>query len=126
MRILAVAIAVILAAQSALAQDSKPGYSKDNLQRTFSAHMIELPDRPEPTVRFRFGSIEFHALGVDWRILYLPVVMPVSGTEPVTVRQLPDPFKLTGVQIAGARPYEPETRRSELRAELKRIRRVTR
>ena len=125
----ALLIAAVLLAASGLRADEpqlKPDYSRESLRRTFSAHVIELGPKPKPRVQFHIGAIEFRALGMDWRIIYLPIMLPLSGTRPGVTQELPDPFALTGTSIAGAPPYELESTPRELKAELKRIERVTR
>ena len=121
-------LAALLAAGPALfaTEPQPPDYSRDALRRTFAMHVIELGPKPKPRVRFTFGAIEFRALGMDWRILYLPLAMPLSGTRTGVTQELPDPFALTNVALPGPRPYEIETAPRELKAELKRIERVTR
>lgn len=118
-------LALVLLVTSAVFADEKPDYSRDGLRRTFSAHVIELGEKPKPRIQFKFGSIEFRALGMDWRILYLPVP-PLSGTRLGVTQTPPDPFELTGVSIPGGQAYEVESTPRELRAELRRIKRITR
>ena len=122
MRILAAVAALVFAAA---VNAEEPDYSRDNLRKTFSAKVIELGPRPKPRVQFKFGAIEFRALGMDWRISLLPVA-PLSGTRPGVTQQLPDPFALTGAVMPGAPAHEIEETPREIRAELRRIRRVTR
>jgi hypothetical protein len=112
------------AAVSAFAEE-KPDYSREGLRRTFSAHVIELGPKPKPRFQFKFGAIEFRALGMDWRISYLPVA-PLSGTRMGVTQTPPDPFELTGVSIARAPAEEEIQMTAELRAELRRIKRITR
>lgn len=122
MRILA-AVAVLLFAAALDAEE--PDYSREGLRREFSARVIELGPRPKPRVQFKFGAIEFRALGMDWRISLLPVP-PLSGTRMGVTQELPDPFALTGAAMPGAPAHEIEETPREIRAELRRIRRVTR
>ena len=123
MRIIAGTILFAIAVGAAADETSpKPDFSRDALMRTFAAHEIDLPERPGPRVKFRFGGMEFHALGTDWRIMYLPVFMPLSGSAPTTSKTFPDPFALTGASIATMPQHFP-TRR-EVNAELRRIRRT--
>lgn len=117
-------LAAVLVATPMLAAE-EPDYSREALRRQFSAHVIELGPKPKPRVQFKFGAIEFRALGMDWRIAYLPV-MPLSGTRMGVTQQPPNPFELTGVAIAGTPAEELEPPSRELRAELRRIKRITR
>lgn len=124
------ALAAVLALSAICRADPPPpDFSRPALQRVFSAHVIELGDKPKPRVQFRFGAIEFRALGMDWRVLYLPLAMPLSGTRPTTSSQPPDPFALTGLGLTGQALGDPQLSRRdqrELKAELKRIRRLDR
>ena len=115
MRTNALILAFLLVAGSAVAQESpsrvKPraDYSRDTLMRLFVAAS---PD--EPAVRYRDGGLELRALGATWRAQYLA---PLSGSTPGS--GWPDPFSLTGTQIATSQRAW-RTRR-ELNAELRRI-----
>jgi hypothetical protein len=119
------AVAAILFAFAIHADE--PDYSRDALRQTFSAKVIELGPKPKPRVQFKLGAIEFRALGMDWRLIYLPIMLPLSGTRPGVTQELPDPFALTGAVLPGAPAHEitDETPR-EIKAELRRIKRVTR
>jgi hypothetical protein len=89
--------------------------------------VAEIPERPEPgkrNVRFYFGGVEFRALGMDWRIVYLPIMVPLSGSELRTNNTLPDPFLLTGTEIASP-PRTWHTQR-RFKAEMHRIEKTER
>lgn len=101
-----------------------PDFSRESLQRVFSANGSELPPRPDANVKYGFGYVEFRALGMDWRITYLPIMMPLSGTALRTNREPVDPFALTGTSIATT-PRTFVTRR-ELNRERKRIKKTER
>ena len=121
----AVLIATLLLASSAAAQQSlrdpdPPDFSRDTLLRLFA----EGEEREDPEGRFShsFGAIEFRAAGMRWRIGYLPFFVPLSGSQPwVNGQRWPDPFALTGTEIA----QTPRTWRSQraMSAELRRIER---
>lgn len=49
--------------------------------RQFVASIPEPPPKPPRKVIFRFGQIEFRALGMRWRIGYLPIETPLPGTR---------------------------------------------
>ena len=125
-RLLAIAT-VLVAASAAMAEEppQKPDYSRDAVLKAFHVPYIELGPRPKPRVQFKFGAIEFRALGMDWRLLYLPMMMPLSGTRMGVTNQPPNPFELTGVALPGRPAHELEEQSRELRAELKRIKRIT-
>jgi hypothetical protein len=86
---------------AAAADDPKPDYSPQTLRQIF-AHTDEWQPKPRSTVRWGLGSVEFKAFGMNWRILYLPIAMPFSGSvrgsNPSTM--WPDPFALTGTEFA--------------------------
>ena len=116
-------VCLVLAASAALA-DEKPDYTREGLRRTFSATVIELGPKPKPRFQVKFGYVEFRALGMDWRIMFLPVA-PLSGTRLDVTQEPPDPFELTGVTVNQA-PVEEVQMTAELKAELRRLKRVTR
>lgn len=112
MRTNAVLLAFLLVAGSAAAQESEPraaDYSRDTLMRLFVAAS---PD--EPAVRYRDGGLEIRGFGATWRAQYLA---PLSGSTPGS--GWPDPFSLTGTQIATSQRAW-RTRR-EVSRELRRI-----
>ena len=123
MRTSATFLLLLLLATAAAAQEVEPqDYSRDTLMRIFAA--TEVRPEPEPPIRFHVGAVSFRALGSDWRINYLPIGMPYSGSIPRTTMEWPDPFSLTGTPIAtgkGARNY-----RRAVNAELRRIGRTER
>lgn len=125
MKRLAVACIAAILAFSAAADDPpapSPDYSRDSLLRLVS----EAPEPPprERNVKHHFGAVEFRALGMDWRLFYLPVAMPLSGSGLRTSSSMPDPFELTGTVYAT--PAKPWRERRQLRAELRRINRSER
>ena len=121
MRLLAAA--ALLAALPALAQETPaaapPDYSRENLVRLF-ARGEEEHKLPPPRVRWHIGYVEFRALGMDWRVMYLPIAMPLAGTRLDQTADLPNAFELTNTQIAGARPYPLERPRA-VRREIRRV-----
>ena len=108
----------------ALAQE-QPDYSRQNLLRVFAPHEIDLPPRPPGRVQWHIGYVDFHALGMDWRVMYLPIAAPLSGTRLNEVAKPPDPFALTNTPIANSRPLLLDDPSRDTRAELRRVRRRT-
>ena len=98
---------------------SDPDYSRDTLLRLFA----NTPEREELDPRFRhsLGAVDFKALGVRWRLGYLPFFAPFQGSYLTTNREWPDPFTLTGTAYAS--PPRTWRRSREMSAELKRIER---
>jgi hypothetical protein len=117
MRASATILALLLVTASAAAQDTAPtrDYSKDTLLRLFASAAQQESENP---IRYRRGAIEFRALGTSWRFNYLPM-MAMHGTLNGVTMEPPDPFALTGTQIATS-PRSWRTRR-EVNAELRRI-----
>jgi hypothetical protein len=118
----------LAAAGSAFAQEppaekpaENPDYSKPTLMRVFSADE-KPPVRPR-RVKVTLAGLEFRALGMDWRIGFMPV-MPMAGSRHTTSKEWPDAFSLTGTQFASP----PRTWRQQraLSAELRRIERLDR
>ena len=69
--------------------------------------------------------MSFRALGTRWRFIYLPIMMPLSGTRlGATMDDWPDPFALTGTPVAT--PMRAWRTQRALNAERKRIERITR
>jgi hypothetical protein len=122
----ALALVLLLTATSALANEpqERPDFTRDGLRRAFGARAIDLPDRPGPRVKFPFGGVEFRALGADWRILYLPILLPLPGSAPGVTKSYPDPFVLTQTAVAST-PRTWRTVRTR-NAELRRIARTER
>lgn len=122
-RLLALLLASLLLAPIANADEpTKPDYSREALLRIFSVNIP--PPQRERAIEFGFGTIEFKALGTRWRFIYLPIFAPLSGSIRRTNAELPNPFALTGTEIA----YTPRTWRHdrEMSRELRRIERMER
>ena len=96
--------------------EDDPDYSRDTLLRLFAdAPEVEAGD---PNFRHSLGAVDFRALGMRWRIGYLPFFAPFQGSYVTTNREWPDPFQLTGTSYATL----PRTRRSRaMSTELKKI-----
>jgi hypothetical protein len=124
MRASATILTLLLIAGSAAAQQAtNPDFSRDGLMRIFAGD----PQEPqvEPPIRYHVGAISFSALGSQWRFNYLPLMMPLSGTElDVQPQSWPDPFSLTGTAIATS-PRAWRTQR-QISAELRRIEKLER
>jgi hypothetical protein len=107
-------------AQSAT-QPAAPDYSPDHLRQILTTDDQE--PQPQRNVRIGFGVVEFRALGMDWRIGFLPFLAPLHGSVPGTTSVLPDAFSLNHVIFPGGLP-EIE-RSADERRELRRIARIT-
>ena len=131
MRIASLLVVLLLAAASLPGQTDPdqtppiPDYSRPNLLRLLSNTVPE-PEH-DKAIQFHFGSIEFKALGTRWRIAYLPIMMPFSGSVNYgrgLGSNFPNAFVLTGTEI----PYTPRTWRDQraMSNELRRIERTER
>ena len=127
MKASATILALLLVAGSAFAQEARrtddPDYSRNRLMRLFVEANVGEDDR---RIEYRRGSVRFRALGTTWRMAYVPL-MALSGTgfgSTDVMQQWPDPFALTGTQIATS-PRAWRTRR-DLNAEMRRIERTER
>ena len=107
-------------ASGATPPPAEPDYSREGLIRIFSVDQRE-PER-RPAVEIHPGWIDFTRLGT--RVRFSPFFAPLQGSEFDTSRQWPDPFALTGTQIAMTPANFRRTRETnaELRALEKRIR----
>ena len=115
---------LFLCAAAAWAQDEPapaPDFSRAHLDELFRADAP--PPPPRSNVQFHVGAIEFRAFGMDWRISYLPVLMPLSGSRAgISPMEMPDPFALARTPIAtGPRAFGD---RRAVNAERRRIERL--
>ena len=108
-------LALLLLSPAALAQEP-PDYSRETLMRIFA----DQPAEEQPDIRFHIGTVEFRAMGSDWRFVYAPL-LPLSGSVMRVTQEWPDPFSLTGTM-----PATPArvNRSRDLRYELHRIERI--
>ena len=112
-------------AGAAIAQESEPpaspDYSREKLIQIFANNPER--ERAEPRVQYGIGYINFKALGMRWRINYLPIMMPLPGSIPWASNgafgALPDPFLLTGTEFAS--PPRTWRQSRDMNAELRRI-----
>jgi hypothetical protein len=118
----------LLIASAAFAQDqqtaARPDYSRDALLR-FAANneikMSPLPDHLPPSrIQWHFGWMEFRGLGMEWRIFYLPIVVPLAGSGMQSVAKLPNALELTGTPFASC-PEIFRDRPASVNREVKRV-----
>jgi hypothetical protein len=125
MKATATILALLLVAGTAMAQgrttsrttdQTSPDYSRRTLMRLF----VEDSGTDGERIVYRPGVVNFVALGTSWQFDYLPqLFMPMSGTDTGVTQTWPDPFALTGTQIATS-PRAWRTTR-EVSRELQRI-----
>ncbi len=120
---------LLLIAATAAAQDDdirvqQPDYSRNKLIQIFADEPPEPPQQKKIDVGV--GYIDFRALGMRWRIGYLPFYAPLYGSMPWAMNGafggMPDPFVATGTEI----PQTPRTwaQNRAFNAEMKRIERT--
>lgn len=115
----AVALAILLVAAAAFAEDDT---EKLKVFRELN------PDRPatDHRIHWHTGYLEFRALGMNWRIFYLPLAAPLPGARLEDGAKIPNPFELTGTPYASTMPPMFDKDRSlAVEREYKRIERLT-
>jgi hypothetical protein len=125
MKTSAAILLILTAALPLTAQESPPPI--DASPETLRKFVASIPEPPPPRPRkvtFHFGGFEFRALGIRWRINYLPIAAPLPGTRFATTREWPDAFALTNTPIATT-PRSWHTQR-QVNAEMRRIEKTER
>lgn len=81
---------------------------------------------PEKRVEWHTGYVELHYFGMDWRIVYLPLLAPLPGAKLEDGAKIPNPFELTGTPYASTMPPMFQQDRSrDVEREFKRIQKLT-
>jgi hypothetical protein len=133
MRSLAFAFAALLIASAIRAEDPpmapKPDYSRETLLRFVGSNEIKmspLPDHlPPGRIQWHIGWMEFRGLGMEWRIFYLPIVMPLAGSGMQDVAKIPNALELTGTPFATGPHLYPD-RTAAVNREFKRLQKLER
>lgn len=124
-RLLLSLLAAALMASVAYADDTpRPDYSRETLLKI----LRPLPDHPPVPGRIQWhpGYFEFRSLGMNWRVIYLPLLAPLAGTRLADTARLPNPFELTGTPYASTLPpMFDQDRPWAVQRELNRIERLT-
>jgi len=91
------------------------------LRRKQRDRMSPLPDHLPPArrIHWHLGWMEIHALGMDWRIFYLPIAIPLAGTALHDIAKVPNALELTGTPFATAPQLFPD-RSTSVNREVKR------
>ncbi|MEA2414797.1 MAG: hypothetical protein QOI58_1454 [Thermoanaerobaculia bacterium] len=99
--------AVVVVATSAAAQElqptPRPDYSRDALLHFVARNEIKmspLPDHLQGRIQWHIGWLEFRGLGMQWRVVYLPIAVPLAGSGLNNVARIPNPLEMTA-PIAG-------------------------
>ena len=128
MRSLTLGATLLLIASATFAQEqtttTRPDYSRDALLRFAARNEIKmspLPDHlPPGRIQWHFGWMEFRGLGLDWRIFYLPIVVPLAGSGIQNVAKVPNALELTGTPFASG-PEIFRDRPASVNREVKRV-----
>jgi len=124
MKYLSALVIVLALAVTAAAQEQQPDYSREKLIQIFANQPVREP--VQPRVQFGFGYVDFKALNMRWRFNYLPISMALPGSiawrSNGPMGALPDPFELTGTEIAS--PPRTWKQLRDMNAELERIERT--
>jgi hypothetical protein len=119
--------AAVLIASASFAQEpaaAQPDYSRDALLRVVANNEIKMSPLPEHVthgrVQWHLGWMEFRALGMQWRIFYLPVMMPLAGSGLRDVAKVPNAFELTDTPFATSPQLYPD-RSASVNREVKRV-----
>ena len=127
MRAIFIASVFLLAMHAAVAQEQpatkQPDYSRDALLHFVGRNDIKmspLPDHlPPGRINWHIGWLEFRGLGMEWRIVYLPIAIPLAGSGLQNVARIPNPLEMT-TPIAG-NPQLFAERSASVNREMKRV-----
>lgn len=129
MRSVFIAAAFVAAVTSAAAQETtqptpRPDYSRDALLHFVARNDIKmspLPDHlPPGRIQWHFGWLQFRGLGMQWRVVYLPIAVPLAGSGLQNVAQVPNPLAMAQAPVAGA-PQLFAERSASVNREMKRV-----
>lgn|GEM_PF-1137989 len=133
MRSLILSATLLLIASAAFAQEqttaTRPDYSRDALLRFAAKNEIKmsaLPDHlPPGRIKWHIGWMEFGALGLQWRIFYLPIAVPLAGSGMQNVAKVPNALELTGRPLPAAADIFRD-RPASVNREVKRVMKIER
>jgi hypothetical protein len=128
MRAVVIAASFVIAATAAIAQErqntAQPDYSRDALLHFVARNEIKmspLPDHlPPGRIQWHFGWMEFRGLGMNWRIVYLPIAVPLAGSGLQNTGRVPNPVEMARSPIAGNTDVFAE-RSAAVNREMKRV-----
>ena len=108
MKIASAALALLLIAGSALADDApQPDFTRDGIQKVFVVDLYK-PAEPRPFDWQSMFMLDWSALGTRWH--FRPILSPLQGTVPTTTGLgVPTAFGLLGTEYA----WTPRTWRDE-------------
>jgi hypothetical protein len=121
------ALVSLLIASAILADEpttTKPDYSREALLHFVASNDIKispLPDHlPPGRIQWHLGWMEFRALGMQWRIFYLPMAVPLAGSGLQNAANIPNPLEMTGTPFPPSPQLSPD-RSAAVDRELKRV-----
>lgn len=123
-----VIVAAAFVAVTAIAQEQQPtpqpDYSREALFHFVARNDIEmspLPDHlPPGRIQWHFGWMEFRGLGMEWRVVYLPIAVPLAGSGLQNVARVPNPIEMAQIPVAGNTDVFAE-RSASVNREMKRV-----
>ena len=82
---------------------------------------------PGKRVEFHFPYVDLHYFGMDWRILYLPLLAPLPGASLKDAGTIPNAFEQLGMQNAASTlpPAFSHDRSAAVDKEYKRIEKLS-
>jgi len=127
-RTLFITAAVVVIAVTATAQERQapvqPDYSRDALLHFVARNDIKmspLPDHlPPGRIEWHFGWMQFRGLGMNWRVVYLPIALPLAGSGIQNVGRVPNPIEMARTPVAGNTDVFAE-RSASVNREMKRV-----
>jgi hypothetical protein len=120
--------AFVVAVTPAIAQELQPtphpDYSRDALLHFVTSNDIKmspLPDHlPPGRIQWHIGWLEFRGLGMQWRIIYLPIAVPLAGSGLQNVARVPNPLEMAQTPIPSG-PQLFAERSAAVNREMKRV-----
>jgi hypothetical protein len=122
-----IACVFLLVAHTAFAQ-GQPATNQRDYSRDAMLHFVgrdeikmsPLPDHlPPGRIQWHTGWLEFRGLGMEWRVVYLPIAVPIAGSGFQNVARVPNPLDMTA-PIAGNPQFFAE-RSASVNREMKRV-----
>ena len=81
---------------------------------------------PDRRVEFHAGYLELHYFGMDWRIVYLPILAPLPGARLEDAGTIPNPFDLNRTPyVTTLPPMAQQERSKDVQREYNRIQKLT-
>ncbi|HYM60381.1 MAG TPA: hypothetical protein VEZ11_05765 [Thermoanaerobaculia bacterium] len=130
MRVLSALLVALFIASAAYAQDPtaaelrnppKFDFSREALHRLFAERLAHEQGQPYGFIQWHVGMVEVNAFGQPVRLVYLPVLAPLTGSMPGPTRQMIDAFTMTGTPLASP-PRTWATAEDRARLERERLR----